>query len=197
MGYDAPGQATLPGLGPLEPTDRLLLALLPPPVMARRLFGMGEALSRQEGLSGKPIGPERLHFTLYWFGDFAGGIPCDLLASAGTAAGRVRAAPFEVRVDHALSFEARHGAPAAVVLQDSAGAPAFRAFHEQLKTEMLNSGLKSRVGFNPHLTLLRDRRRIAPQPIEPLTWTATEFALVRSLLGRSRYEVLQTWPLNG
>jgi len=37
--------------------------------------------------------------------------------------------------------------------------------------------------------------RIARQAVEPIAWTAHEFALVRSFIGRSQYEVLARWPL--
>jgi 2'-5' RNA ligase len=45
------------------------------------------------------------------------------------------------------------------------------------------------------VTLLYDEHRVARQCVEPIAWTAREFALVRSLLGKSQYEVLARWPL--
>jgi 2'-5' RNA ligase len=32
--------------------------------------------------------------------------------------------------------------------------------------------------------------------LEPISWIVHEFVLVRSLLGRSQYEVLARWPLS-
>ena len=190
-------QASLPGLEPAPLTDRLLLVLKPPPDVAERLFALGAALRRAHGLTGTQIDPERLHFTLYWYGDYAGDPPPSVVAAARAAAGLVSATPFEMTVDRAMSFEAGpHKAP--LVLFSDGEATALKAFRADIERRMLGVNLRSRVGFSqPHISLLRDVKRVPPQPFEPVTWTAGEFSLVRSLLGRSRYETIETWPLRG
>ena len=58
------------------------------------------------------------------------------------------------------------------------------------------SGHKGTRSFVPHVTLLRDKRRLLPSmPIEPVEWTVTEFVLVHSLLGKTTHRVLARFPL--
>ena len=49
--------------------------------------------------------------------------------------------------------------------------------------------------FTPHLTLIWDEKLIEPHEIRSMTWTVREFALIRSFVGQSRYEILARWPL--
>jgi 2'-5' RNA ligase len=51
--------------------------------------------------------------------------------------------------------------------------------------------------YNPHVTLLYDKREILQQIIEPVRWTVREFALVRSLIGHRMHVPLQRWQLRG
>ena len=49
--------------------------------------------------------------------------------------------------------------------------------------------------FAPHVTLARRAQTTRPPTdFEPLCWPVTRFALVRSVLGTGRYEVLGRWP---
>ena len=45
------------------------------------------------------------------------------------------------------------------------------------------------------MTLTYDKVAVPEQPIEPITWTATEFFLVHSLLGQTRHIPLEKWSL--
>jgi 2'-5' RNA ligase len=51
--------------------------------------------------------------------------------------------------------------------------------------------------YTPHMTLLYDPRYLAAREVTPVEWTAREFVLIHSLIGKARYEVLGRWPLNG
>jgi 2'-5' RNA ligase len=74
----------------------------------------------------------------------------------------------------------------------------FSAFVDQLDQALQSVGIfvKSHPRFIPHVTLLYDEERVARHAVEPITWTVREFALVRSLLGRSEHRILQSWPLD-
>jgi 2'-5' RNA ligase len=62
---------------------------------------------------------------------------------------------------------------------------------------MRRAGLKSRLDFAPHLTLLYDNRRIEKRFVEPIKWTVREFTLVLSLRGQTIYRPLGQWQLSG
>jgi 2'-5' RNA ligase len=51
------------------------------------------------------------------------------------------------------------------------------------------------AGFNPHMSLAWCSGAFAPVYVEPLTWVVRDFALVHSLIGLSRYEILARFPL--
>ena len=120
--------------------------------------------------------------------------PCSSRSSETAAA--IRAAPFEVAFDCAMSFSGKsNGRP--LVLCSSKNLAALAAFQQTLSTAIRKAGLHQWVqpSFVPHVTLLYDGRRVPKQAIEPISWTVREFVLVHSLLGRSRHEPLARWPL--
>jgi 2'-5' RNA ligase len=49
--------------------------------------------------------------------------------------------------------------------------------------------------FVPHMTLLYDRRMVAEQAVDPVRLAVSDFTLVHSLVGQSRYIELARWPL--
>src|SRR5688572_21393245 len=102
-------QISLPGLAAPRPTHRLLLVLKPPTETAARLFERARGFRRAAGLSGPQVGAERLHFTLYWYGDYAGPPPASMVSAAREAASLVKTAPFQVTVDRLMSFDASEG----------------------------------------------------------------------------------------
>jgi 2'-5' RNA ligase len=189
-------QASLPGFSTGHPTDRLFFAVMPPPASARDAADRARVLREGLALRGKPRPTEHLHVTLHHLGDFDG-VPPQLVAAATAAAARVALAPFPVRFDRAGSFSGRPGAHPFVLL-GAADAPGLTRLHDELGTSLAAAGLARRERpFVPHLTLLYDARQLSPQPIDPLGWTAQEFVLVDSLLGRAEYRLLGRWPLAG
>ena len=67
-----------------------------------------------------------------------------------------------------------------------------------LGAAMQKAGLgRAKAHYAPPMTLLYDTRRVDEQPIETIRWTAREFVLVHSLLGRGVYKSLGRWPLRG
>ena len=60
-----------------------------------------------------------------------------------------------------------------------------------LREKLLHDGLRTSPTQAQY-----DDTHVAPRAIEPIGRTAHEFVLVRSLIGRSRHEVLGRWPLH-
>ena len=79
--------------------------------------------------------------------------------------------------------------------QSDAGTAKLAVFRQSLGLAMDQAGLPLKCSFTPHMTVLYDRHPIAEHDIEPITWTAKEFVLVNSHVGKSVHEVLGRWSL--
>jgi 2'-5' RNA ligase len=170
--------------------DRIFFAILPPrevaAAIARRLV-----LTKQERiLTGRSISADRLHVSLYHIGDFVTGIPANLVPALHRLVGNVRFKSFPVTFDQAMSFKAIEMRP--FVLTGGVGLDELRSFHAALGGALQRDG----EPFNPHLTLLRDRKSIPRHPIQPVKWVVEEFVLVHSLVGQGRYQILGRWKLD-
>jgi RNA 2',3'-cyclic 3'-phosphodiesterase len=66
---------------------------------------------------------------------------------------------------------------------------------QALGLALKRAGLLSQPSGKPHMTMLYDERVIAEHAIEPIRWTASEFVLVLSHLGKTRHDWLARWPL--
>lgn len=188
-------QLSFEGLAEKKPTDRLFFALFPDAETAMQIAGLARSLREEHGLHGQPLREDRLHVTLHHLGDYAG-VPQDVVAKAGQAATRMAIAVFEVVFDSVSSFSGRsRNHP--FVLRGDQGLALLVAMQAELGKHMKAAGLASWVegNFTPHVTLLYDHRSVAPQPVEPIAWTAREFVLVHSELGQTRHHVLGRWPL--
>lgn len=181
---------------PRPPTDRLFFAIRPDADAATRVDRLVQDLCKQHGLKGKSLGIERFHVTLYHVGDY-GGLPADVVDLAGEAARAVSgAAPFRLEFEQVASFSRRpRNMP--LVLLGGDGLIAVSRFQLSLAAALarVGLGLSGGANYTPHLTLLYDDRYVAAQAIEPVAWTAHEFVLVRSLIGKGRHEILLRFPL--
>ena len=170
----------------------LFLAALPDAPAAARIYSLAEVVKQARQFDGEPIEPGRLHITLFFLGDGSGARE-RILRMACEAAQEVRMSSFDVSFDRIASFRGgldRHP----FVLLGGAGLSRLKQFRQALGAAMTRHGLRRRVtaDFNPHVTLLYDRRKVEEQPIEPIGWTVGEFVLVHSLHGHSH---LARWPL--
>lgn len=189
-------QPSLPGIdvAPI-PTDNLFFAIFPETDVAISIEKFARASREKHGLNGKLLATDRFHISLHHIGNFAG-LPQDILAMAGKAAGAAAAvmSPFEIVFDRAMSFDGRPGNNP-FVLCGHDGVAALAAFHQVLGAAMERAGLKLRKSrYTPHITLLYDDRCIAEQAVEPVAWSVREFALVRSV-ARKPYVLLGRWTL--
>ncbi|MFZ5542017.1 MAG: 2'-5' RNA ligase family protein [Pseudomonadota bacterium] len=183
-------------MGVTGSTDRLFFALYPDRDTAeQQIAPLALRLRSAQRLHGKILATERFHLTLHHLGDFAG-LPQPLVQAACMAAASLRYRPFELVFDHAASFDNKRGRNNAFVLQGGEGVAAVVDFQSALGEAMKKVGLKPDARFTPHVTLLYDDRVVPVQPVTPpVRWTAHEFVLVHSLIGRGVHVPLGRWPL--
>ncbi|MGL4967231.1 MAG: 2'-5' RNA ligase family protein [Inquilinus sp.] len=153
----------------------------------------------QYGLRGRPRPPRVLHISLYPAGPYAE-LSAETLEGLKQAAETIQARPFKVTFDRMMRFE-RGDEAAAIVLLCSDGKDELTELHSAFDPALEKVGLRRngpRLRFEPHLTLLYDRKVIPETPLdEPITITVRDFALIHSLYGHTQYDVLGRWPLNG
>jgi 2'-5' RNA ligase len=179
------------------PLDRLFFAILLPPEAAGQIAECTQFLRAEHSLKGRPVGSDQLHISLHGLGDHPR-LPTTLIEQARKAGDCVAMRPFEVVFDRAVSFT-RKNKKLPVVLRASSEVTSLITFHHRIGDAMKKAGLGRRVAsrFTPHMTLLYDDRVVKERPIEPIRLTVCDFALVHSLVGRSRYIELARWPLHG
>ncbi|SAL04045.1 2'-5' RNA ligase [Caballeronia calidae] len=175
-------------------TDSLFFALYPDDRAAARIAELASRLRIEHKLKARAIPSDRLHVTLHYLGAFAG-VPADVLARARAAASQIALPPVSVTLDRIESFSGRR-AKRPLVLSGDVNEP-LDALEQTLGAALDSAGVstKRHPRFTPHVTLLYDEHRVRSQPVVPIAWTAHEFALVRSFLGKSQHEVLARWPL--
>ena len=168
---------------------RLFLAAIPDAGTATRIHKLAGVLKRAHQFSGKLIEPERLHVSLF----FLGGLSEQSIEAARAAAADVRMESFEVLFDRTASFRGKRGSRPFVLVGDK-GLQRLASFRQMLGDAMLRRGLRrvANTNFTPHVTLLYDARGVEEYPIEPISWIAREFVLIRSIKG---HDCLARWPL--
>ncbi|MEX3629466.1 MAG: RNA 2',3'-cyclic phosphodiesterase [Burkholderia sp.] len=194
---DAP-QLVLPGFdtGPWIPEHRFFFAVMPASDTAARIARDGRQLAAEASIGGRPLEAQRLHITLQLVGDVVY-VPEIDLARARIAAANVDVPSFDLSLDQILSFKGRpeHWP---LVLMPGAGVEALTDLQRQLAGSLRGAGLRvSNRRFTPHLTLLYGTGKLDRRPIEPIAWTVSEFVLIHSWLGKTRYDVMARWPLMG
>lgn len=190
-----PGGPASPSGGANRPRpDPLIFVIRPDRVAAGRALSLGAALSSKHGLKGRPLPPERLHITLQCLPserrDAAYFVPVANEIAAG-----LQSHSIELSLTKALSFRSGRGSYPFVL----SGEPdeELKGLFDDLGQGMKAVGLGRYVSksLTPHMTLLYDATMVAPEPIEPVTWRATELLLIHSLRGLGRHDVLARWPL--
>ncbi|CAE6686395.1 RNA 2',3'-cyclic phosphodiesterase [Paraburkholderia domus] len=195
-----PEQLWLPGLeAPPTPTDGLFFAVFPDTNTAAGIAKLAQQLCGETRSKSKPLAANRMHVTLLHLGNFAGGLPPARVDAAVNAAASIRMEPFSVEFDNALSF-ALKPRPGPLVLGGGEGVARLHALHDALASALQHAGFEDRAisantPYTPHVTLAYGMPWIAARPVEAVSLNVREFALVHSLLGRTRHVVLARWPL--
>lgn len=175
--------------------SNLFLALMPERDVALRAVDIGRDAVRRHDLSSVPRPQDIMHVSLNGVGRY-GGVPEETVFAVSAAMSTIRAMPFEVTFDRVSYF----AGPNAVVLTNPVRSEEMMDLHVQIAKEMWAVGLTFTYNpkFLPHMTLVYDNKPIPERALaEPVTWTAREFVLVRSIIGKTRYEFLDRWPLLG
>lgn len=151
-------------------------------------------------LLSRPMATQRLHLTLQHLGQFEGSVPRAVLDLALAAGERLVHEPFDVCLHLLQSRGATHaGSNGTVELAgQGAGVQMLRSFQRSLGGAMRQAGFAEaqiRRRFSPHMTLHYGLGGVRRQAVAPVVWTVSDFALVDSLYGLSRHEVLSRWPL--
>lgn len=199
-GFDAPHlrppESSLPAAAPrgTRPNQRLFLALFPRAHDSARIAESIDALRQRHCLDGQRLHTDRLHVTLHSLGDYVGTVPQVVIDAAMAAAATVVHPPMQVVFNRALSFSGRKSDKNAFVLCGS-DTSAVSQFGQTLGLALKLAGLRFQASGKPHMTMLYDGRVIDEQAVEPICWTADEFVLVLSHLGKTRHEWLARWPL--
>jgi 2'-5' RNA ligase len=173
---------------------RLFFAIVPDPDTALHIERLAQRLRVEHGLKGKPLPTAHFHVTVHFIGvhdTFFERVASWAQATAST----ISMPAFDVTFDHAASFH-RTARERPVVLLGSDGVAALKEFHGILGTTLTKAGFNLKPSsFTPHVTLLYDKLEVAERTIEPIHWTAREFVLVDSRVGKTQHVQLARWPL--
>ena len=172
------------------PRSNLFFALLPSPEQALGLLRRAVSLDEQLDIQGKPLRARHLHITLRLVGGYEL-VPPEVVAVAMARGAAVRAPPVQVVFDRVATFR---GAGAFVLLVGQ-GCQAMRAIQQCLGPVRAEADAGRAHAFTPHMTLSYGGRAVEAQAIDPIHWTATELALIKSHVGKTHHEVLGRWLL--
>lgn len=165
----------------------MFFALWPDPALQARMAATAKAVASNRAIGGRDLATEGLHLTLLFLGDIAPDAEKRLV----TAAGRVKARPFDLTLDQAGCFfrsKVFWLGPRTVPRK-------LTELAQALQAAMAGVGLAPDYKeLVPHVTYLRDIRHvIRPAAVDPIIWPVRQFALVHSAGGE--YHVVSQWPL--
>jgi 2'-5' RNA ligase len=170
----------------------LFLAVVPNADAEARIYRLAGVIKCARRFQGTLTNRNCLHLTLFFLGE-ASDLSERRLRMIFEAAAEVKMEPFEISFDRSASFRGRPGDHPFVLLGGD-GLNRLMFFRQTLGAEMTKKGLRRLVNadFTPHITLLRDARKVEEQPIVPIGWTVSEFVLIQSNRGHVH---LARWQL--
>lgn len=172
-------------------------ALLPDEQTRRAIAGVGERFRKSHRVDGVPVGIADLHLTLCPMGR-PERLRRPLEEALLAAAGEVRAQEFTVTLDAAMRFSAREGRFPFVLCADGLTTAVALELRKAIAAAQSRMGLQvSGVSsFLPHVAVLHGHAVDAvEESVAAIQWQVSEFVLIRSFFGQSRYEVVGRWPL--
>lgn len=185
---------------PSLPKYNVFLAIFPDDRTARTIIELGSTLRQTLGMHGRLRPVSHLHVSLLFLGGTMV-VPEKIVEVIGRVCQTVAAvtSPFEIKFDQVLSFRGRPGNHPLVLVGDDQVNTGARNLLGCLNAEFAKHfpWPASAPQFVPHLTLLYDKQELAPRPVGPVGWTATEMVLVRSEVGATQYDWLGRWAFGG
>ncbi|MES2174522.1 MAG: 2'-5' RNA ligase family protein [Pseudomonadota bacterium] len=171
-----------------SPLYRPFFALKPPPVVARQIDHFAATLAP----GADRILPEHQHVTLGITTDWPD-YPYELIKALRRAAAGIMAEPFDLMLDGV------HVGGQSAALRPSRSIAGLKTVQQQVAAAMARAGATPRPGwrFSPHQTLFYSDARPSQQRIEGFGWHVDEVVLVCSHVGRTRHEIMGSWPLKG
>jgi RNA 2',3'-cyclic 3'-phosphodiesterase len=169
----------------------------PDALAAEQIARLAQRSRRDYELNGTPLLTSRFHVSLQHLVEYDARHSLKTFALKGrAAAAKVRTNPFTVMFNRVESFSSRDGR-CPLVLRGDDGVVGLEMLYRSLGTAIRFAGLKARLDFTPHLTLLYSNGCIKEHFIRPVSWTVREFSLILSLHGKTRYIPLGRWKLGG
>ena len=196
-GLEAQLISTLSNPSELAAGINYFFALLPDGPTRAAIASVGERFRKSHRVGGSPVGIDSLHLTLCPMGR-PERLRQPLEEALLAAAGEVRAPGFVAGLDSAMRFSARDGQFPFVLCADGATTEATLGLRKAIAAAQARVGLQvSGVSsFLPHVTMLHGHAVDAiEESIATIRWWVSEFALIRSFFGESRYEAIGRWPL--
>jgi 2'-5' RNA ligase len=173
----------------------LFLAIRPAAADAARIAARAAMDDARLGIGGAALEAGRLHVSLFGLVDYADRYPQEAVAQWMNALDTVRIAPFEVGFDTVATFGGQ-GNPLVLRSREAAPVAGVRQLHAAVGRALADSGEHLKWSSDePHMTVSYNGRRITDTAVEPIAWSAREFALIDSHVGAHIHEVLATWPL--
>jgi len=172
-------------------------ALLPDEQARGAIAGVGERFRKSHRISGSPVGIDSLHLTLCPMGK-PERLRQPLEEALLAAADEVRAQGFMATLDSAMRFSARDGRFPFVLCADGATTEAALNLRKAIAAAQFRVGLQVSgiSSFLPHVSMLHGHAVDAiEESITAIRWHVSEFVLIRSFFGQSRYAVIGRWPL--
>ena len=180
----------------LEPWDpkqgaaKLFLGLHPKSTRALDIWRISGALDHTNGIRGNLRNADLLHITLLELGDYLI-LPQQEVIDVRRLVESAVSPAFDLVLNRAVTFKG-NGAYALLVGE---GLEQIKALRQRLGIAVKRAGRPVKSGFNPHMTLSYNGRRVDEHLIEPIRWHVDEFVLINSHSGESHHEVVGSWPL--
>ncbi|NML08555.1 2'-5' RNA ligase [Sphingobium sp. AR-3-1] len=171
-----------------SPLYRPFFALKPPAVVARQIDHFAATLAP----GADRILPDHQHVTLGITTDWPD-YPYELIKARRRAAAGIMAEPFDLMLDGV------HVGGQSAALRPSRSIAGLKTVQQQVAVAMARAGATPRPGwrFSPHQTLFYCDARHSQQRIDGFSWHVEEVVLVCSHVGRTRHEIMGSWPLKG
>jgi 2'-5' RNA ligase len=173
-----------------RPPGPVFFAIKPAPDDALDIDRTARELRVKNGLTGVPYSPDLLHVSLLCIG-WRPEIREEVVERACVAGAAVTMRSFSVAFDRAATFGGE-----SFVLFGGEGVVGIEMLQRALISELKKVGLDlKKHGYEPHMTLLHDPRRIMAQYIAPVRWKVREFSLIHTFHGHSQHVPLARWTL--